>query len=116
MKFVPGCACCCGFTATINVSGYCGSIFLPVHVVDFRVARRGGRHSAGHQTGTSVSFTGIDGSLSYKVRQSRRRIPHGRPQGRLSRMRRNGDDQHGDMAVALLSTVHVQPYDGYDGV
>ena len=115
MKFVPGCACCCA-AATINVSGYCGNIFSgPSMSSTFELLDAAGVTVLDTKTGTSVSFTGIDGSLSYKVRQSKAGY-HTTTSGTIA------PGCGGTVTTSMATwpspyslTVHVQLYDGYDG-
>ena len=83
VKFVPG-LCVLRAAATINVSGYCGSIFSgPSMSSTFELL-----DAAASQCWTPrrepLFFTGIDGSLSYKVRQSKAGY-HTKTRGRLLR-------------------------------
>lgn len=67
MKFVPGCGCCCA-AATINASATCAGTLSGV---TFELLDSTGTTTLATLTGSSVSFTGVDGSLSYKVRASK---------------------------------------------
>ena len=67
MKFVPGCACCCA-AATVTASATCSGTLSGV---TFELLDSTGTTVLATLTGSSVSFTGLDGTLSYKVRASK---------------------------------------------
>jgi len=67
MKFVPGCACCCA-AATVTASATCSGTLSGV---TFELLDSTGTTVLATLTGSSVSFTGLDGTLSYKVRVSK---------------------------------------------
>ncbi len=73
MYFVPGCCNCgsgCG-PATVDATALCGGTGSPLTGFTFDLRDSGDTTTLATQTGSSASFTGLDGTLSYKVRVSK---------------------------------------------
>jgi len=70
VKFVPGCSCCCA-VASITVDAKCGGSGAALTSVTFDLRDAADTTTLATASGSSATFTGLDGSLSYKVRVSK---------------------------------------------
>lgn len=70
MKFVPGCSCCCA-VASITADAKCGGSGASLTSVTFDLRDAADTTTLATTSGSSATFTGLDGSLSYKVRVSK---------------------------------------------
>lgn len=69
MRFIPGCGCCSSCAdCAINAVAKCGGTGSALTSVTFDLRDAADTTTIATQNGSSASFTGLDGSLSYKVR------------------------------------------------